>query len=237
MGKAAPAPLHMKFVLLPNVELFWEIAQLPAQHPRTQGQLKPNPTMGAPTDPGEPAGEGSSMVWGAGRSGVVTEAHSNCQAGGKKGRGAACGPRELELFQGCCQLCCKKLLLAGALHSLMGLVYLFFLSMATTDASLAAGAQDSCIPREGVMPRGIPWPFLVSASPQGPLSQLPRTDMQDRCPRTLLLHHSSQWTDTAFPGHGNNKPLMPCAPCLLLPAHRHWYHWRWQSSLPACAHK
>lgn len=68
MGKAAPPSLHMESLLLPNVELFWEtaVAQLPAQHPRTQGQLQANPTLGAPTDPGESAGEVSSMVWGAG---------------------------------------------------------------------------------------------------------------------------------------------------------------------------
>lgn len=52
---------------------------------------------------------------------VVIGAHSNCQAVGRKGREAACRPRKLELFQQCCQLCCKILLLAGALHNLMGL--------------------------------------------------------------------------------------------------------------------
>lgn len=69
MGKAAPPSQCMEAVLLPDVELFWEtaFAQLPAQHPGTQGQLQANPAMGAPMDPGEPAGASSSMVEGTGR--------------------------------------------------------------------------------------------------------------------------------------------------------------------------
>lgn len=37
-------------------------------------------------------------------------------------------------------------------------------------------------------------------------------------------------TDTAFPRYGNSESLLLCARSLLLPAHRHWYHWAWQSS-------
>lgn len=46
---------------------------------------------------------------------MVTGAHR------RKGREAACWPRKIELLPGCCQLCCKKLLFAGALHSFTGL--------------------------------------------------------------------------------------------------------------------
>lgn len=103
---------------------------------------------------------------------VVTGAHSSCQAVRRKVREVACRPRKLELFQGCCQLCCKKLLLARASHSLMRLS-IFLLSKAATDASLAAGAQDSCIPRGGVLPRGILWPFLMSPRSQSSGASIP----------------------------------------------------------------
>lgn len=73
-------------------------------------------------DPGENLQEKAAPWYGVLEgSRVVTGAQSSCQAVRRKGREAACRPGKLELFQGCCQLCCKKLLLAGALHSLMGL--------------------------------------------------------------------------------------------------------------------
>lgn len=52
--------------------------------------------------------------WWQGHSGT---AH---QAGRRNGRQAACRPGKLEPFPGCCQLCCKKLLLGGGSHSFMG---------------------------------------------------------------------------------------------------------------------
>lgn len=45
--------------------------------------------------------------------------------------------------------------------------------MATTDASLAAGARDSHIPRGGVLPRGIPWLFLMNLSSQSSGASIP----------------------------------------------------------------
>lgn len=67
-GMAAPLSLRVELVLLPMLS-FSGKQQLPSSQHSTQGtqdQLQANSAMGAPMDPGQPAGEGSSVVWSAG---------------------------------------------------------------------------------------------------------------------------------------------------------------------------